>query len=494
LYQQLWHERVSIAQQQRWHLRIGERKEAAYGNRASEIAAELAVHFEQGRNYPRAIPYLQQAGENALRRSAYTEAIAHLTRGLELLQPLPDTPERTRRELGLQVALATPLTATKGLGAAEVGDTHNRARELCQQIGETPELFPVLWGLCTFYGTRAEWQTARTLGEQLLRLAQRAQDPALLLQAHLALGALMFCRGEFVSARAHLERVTLYNPQQYRSQAFRYGIDPEVFCRSYAAHVLWFLGYPEQALRSSREALTLAQELVHPLSLGFALSCTAYLHWYRQEEYLTQERAKEALTLATEHGLAEVSAWATVVRNWAQVGKREEGVLQVRQGLTACRVIGVELAQPSRLALLAEAHGKVGQTDEGLNVLAEALAQVDRTGERTYEAELYRLKGQLTLQQFNVQGSRFNVRTPQSAIRNPQLEAEACFLKAIDIARRQQAKSFELRAVVSLSRLWQRQGKKREARQMLEEIYGWFTEGFDTADLRDAQALLQVCS
>jgi predicted ATPase len=381
--------------------------------------------------------------------------------------------------------------ATKGLGAAEVRDTHNRARELCQQIGETPELFPVLWGISAFYCTRAEWKEARTLVEQLLRLAQRTQDPAFLLQAYLALGMFMFCRGEFVSARGHLEQATLYNPRQYRSQAFRYGVAPEVFCCSYAAQVLWVLGYPEQALRSSREALTLAQEVGHPLSVAFALSITAFHHWYRREESLAQERAQEALTLATEHGFAEVLAWATVVRGWAQAGKREEGVLQVRQGLTACRVIGVELAQPSRLALLAEAHGKVGQTEEGLKVLAEALAQVDTTGERTHEAELYRLRGELTLAQSKVQSLKSKAMNSRPLPPDPRGEAEACFLKAIDIARRQQAKSLELRAVMSLSRLWQRQGRKTEARRVLAEVYDWFTEGFDTRDLQEAQALLK---
>ena len=214
LYQHLWSERVSIEQQQQWHLRVGERKEAAYGKRAGEIAAELAVHFEQGRDYHRAIRYLQQAGENALRRSANVEAISHLTKGLELLPTLPDTTERARQELGLRVTLTAPLVATKGLAAAEVGDSHNRARELCQRIGETPELFPVLWGLYAFYVGRAEFETVRMLGEQLLRLAQRAQDPALLLQAHLALGSAVFYRGKFASAREHLEQgISFYAPR-----------------------------------------------------------------------------------------------------------------------------------------------------------------------------------------------------------------------------------------------------------------------------------------
>ncbi|MGH6803330.1 MAG: hypothetical protein ACREC3_08180, partial [Methyloceanibacter sp.] len=505
LYQHLWHERVSIEQQQQWHLRVGERKETAYGSRASEIATELAVHFEQGRDYRRAIHYLQQAGENALRRSANREAITHLTRGLELLQPLPDTPERTRQELGLRVALTAPLTATKGLAAAEVGATHNRARELCQQVGETPELFPVLCGLYAFYGARGELETARTLVEQLLRLAQRAQDPALLLQAHLALGAAMFHRGEFIPARGHLEQVILYGPQQYHSQAFHYGLDPEVFCRSYAAWVLWYLGYPEQALQNSQEALTLAQELAHPTSLGLALNVTAFLHQYRREELLTQSRAEAAMTLATEHGMAQVLAVGTIVRGWARAiqGQGEEGILQIRHGLAAFEVMGAELGQPYNLALLAEAYGKGGQNEEGLSILAEALARVDRTGERTYEAELWRLYGELSLRSGEPESGRIGDAKNEAENRRKGFSfadspfrrfsvssPEEAFHKAIEIAKHQQAKSFELRAVMSLARLWQRQGKQHEARTTLLEIYNWFTEGFDTKDLQEAKTLL----
>ena len=308
LYQHVWHERVSIEQQQQWHLRIGRRKEVAYGSRVSEVAAELAVYFEQGRDYPSAIRYLQQAGENALRRSANMEAIAHLSKGLALLQTLPDTPERVRQELGLRVVLTAPLIATKGLGSAELGNSHNRAHALCQQIGETPELFPVLGGLYAFYISRAELPTAQALAEQLLRLAQRAQDPTLLPQAHTMLGILRFFRGEVVLAREHLEQAMLQSSQDHRSPIFHYGADLQVFCHSYAAQVMWFLGYPEQALHRSKVALSQAHALAHPLTLAFVLSITAYLHKNRREEHLTQAYAQEAMTLATEHGFAEMLA------------------------------------------------------------------------------------------------------------------------------------------------------------------------------------------
>ena len=219
----------------------------------------------------------------------------------------------------------------------------------------------------------------------------------------------------------------------------------------------------------------------------------AVLHWVRREVQAVQERAAAAMTLVTEQGFAVLLAQGTILRGWAlaEQGQREEGIAQIGQGLAAHRLTGTEAHRPSYLALLAEAHGKVGQVEEGLKMLAEALAAVDKTGECYYEAELYRLKGELTLQ-FNVQGSKFKVeKSPKSEVRSPESEAEECFLKAIDIARRQSAKSWELRAVMSLSRLWQQQGKKKKARQMLTEIYGWFTEGFDTRDLQEARALLQ---
>ncbi len=267
------------------------------------------------------------------------------------------------------------------------------------------------------------------------------------------------------------------------------------FSLSLGAWVLWMLGYPNQALERIRDALTLAQELSHPYSLAFALDFAAELHQFRQEGQAAQQWAEAVMTVSTEQGFPLLLARGTIVRGWAlaEQGQREEGVAQTRQGLAAYRATGAELRRPHYLALLAEAYGKVGRAEEGLSVLAEALAQMHRTGERAYEAELYRLKGELTLQKFQVSGSKFQVQeSPKSEVRSPESEAEEYFLRAIEIARRQSAKSWELRAAISLSRLWQQQGKKEEARQMLAEIYDWFTEGFDTADLQEAKALLEA--
>jgi predicted ATPase len=362
----------------------------------------------------------------------------------------------------------------------------------------------VLAGLWRFYFQRAELQTACELGEQLLSLAQKVQDPALLLEAHRTLGPTLSFLGEWIPARVHLEQgIRLYDRQQHRSHAFLYGLDPGVVCLSVTALALWHLGYPDQALRRNQEALSLAQELSHPYSLAYALSLSAQLHQSRWDGPLTQEWAEATITVCTEQGFPYWLAQGTIFRGWAlaEQGQRGEGMAQLREGLAAYQALGAELIRPYHLALLAEAAGKGGQAEEGAKVLIEALAIVDKTGERRWEAELYRLKGALTLQQANQKAKGKNQKSkvetnPQPLAPNPQeeveQEAEGYFLKAIKIARHQQAKSLELRATMSLARLWQSQGKKTESHQILAEIYGWFTEGFDTADLQEAKKLLEA--
>jgi class 3 adenylate cyclase/predicted ATPase len=461
-----------------------------------EIQPELlAHHYTQAGLIEQALPYWLKAGERASQRSAYVEAISHLTKGLELLKTLPATPERIQQELALQTTLGPVLITTKGYTALEVKHTYARALELCRQMGETPQLFPVLRGLQVFYFVRAELRTARELSEQLFTLAQRVQDLALLMGAHFALGQTLFYMGELISAREHLEQsIALYDPQQYRSLSWA-GAHPAVQCLSFGAYGLWLLGYPDQAFKRSQEALTLAQELSHPLTLALALNWAAMLHLLCREGQAARERAEALIALSTEQGFPSYFVTGTFFRGGglAQQGQVEEGITQMRQGMTAWRATGAEIGRPSLLARLAEAQGKVGQAEEGLAAVTEALAHVHKSGERIFEAELYRLKGELVLQSA--------VHSPQSEIPNPQhptpstqSEAEACFHKAIEIARKQQAKSLELRATVSLARLWQSQGKKDEAHQMLAETYDWFTEGFDTKDLQEAKALLEELS
>ncbi|HEV8713083.1 MAG TPA: hypothetical protein VGX03_09670 [Candidatus Binatia bacterium] len=259
------------------------------------------------------------------------------------------------------------------------------------------------------------------------------------------------------------------------------------------ALTLWLLGYPDQALQQSHAALALSQELAHPYSRAIALGWAAFLSQHRRDERATQEQAEAVIALSAEQGFLTYLAWGTILGGWALAAQEqgEEGIAQIRRGLAAYQATGQKVYWPGFVSLLAEVYGKEGQTEEGLIVLAEALAVVNTTGQCWYEAELYRLKGELTLQKLSVAGYQLSVTSTQHPAPNTQSEAEVCFLKAIEIARQQQAKSLELRAVMSLARLWQQQDKKEEAHQMLAEVYGWFTEGFATKDLQEAQALIE---
>jgi TOMM system kinase/cyclase fusion protein len=462
---------------QQYHQRIAQVLEAQFSEIAATQPEVLAHHYTEAGLPAQAVGYWQQAGQRATQRSAYVEALSHLSRGLEVLQSLPDTPERAEQELSLQTTLGSACMAVKGQAAPEVGQAYARARELCRQVGEMPQLFPVLCGLWRFYQVRAEHQTARELAEQCFSLAQRVHDPTLLLEAHFALGVSLLWLGEVVPARTHLEQgIALYDPQEHRALAPRAGIDLAVWCLSHAAQALWALGYPDQALRRNREALILAQGLSHPPSLAAVLFYVAYIHAYRRETQVAQEQAEAAMALASEQGFPQWLTVATMVRGWALAmrGQAEEGAAQIRQALAAWRAMGAGMAVSHWLVLLAEAYGHAGQAGEGLRLLAEAVVHVDSTGEQKYTAEVYWLRGELLLQQT----------IPDEA------QTETCLYQALDIARHQQTRSWELRAAMSLSRLWQRQGKRDEARALLAPIYGWFTEGFDTADLQEAKALL----
>jgi class 3 adenylate cyclase/predicted ATPase len=464
------------------HEWTGQAIEVLFQPRLEDHYGDLAHHYSRSGNAQKAVEYLQLAGQQAAQRSAYVEAISQLTGALEVLKTLPSTPERARQELTLYLALGAPLQVTKGYAAPEVAQAYTRAQALCQQIGATSQLFPALWGLRRFYSVRAEHKAARDLAEQLLDLAQNAHDVLLRLEGHHALGAGLFYLGELTSAREQLERgAVLYDPQPHRLQAFLYGVEPGVDCLSHAAWVLWHLGYPDQALTRTHEAITLAQESAHSLSLAVALTRAAKGYQYRQEAQAVQAQAGAAITLSAEQGYPLWLGFGTVLQGWALAaqGRAEEGITRIRQGLAAYRATGAEVQGSYFLALLAEAYGEAGQAEEGLTVLAEALTMVDRTGERFYEAELYRLKGELRLQS--------SIPSLEPRVK----EAEVCFLKAIEIARKQQAKSLELRAVMNLSRLWQQQGKKAEAYNLLAPVYNWFTEGFETKDLQEAQALLE---
>jgi predicted ATPase len=478
LIQEAAYQSLLKSTQQRYHQRTAQMLEAQFPETVETQPELVAHHYTEAGLAGNAVPHWQRAGQHANERSAHVEAIGHLTQGLEVLQVLPDTPERTQQELDLQLALGQALLATKGQAAPDMGHTYNRARELCQQVGETSQLFRVLYGLCHFHLVRAELQTALELSEELLTLAQHIQAPMYLLGAHFMLGASWHLLGEFATARGHTEQsLTLYDPQQHHAHTFLFGWDLGVFCRAWVPHALWHLGYPDRALAVSHEGLALAKRLSHPFTLAVALDYTAMFHQFRREPRAVYEQAEAAIALCTEQRFAYYLALGTTMQGWAQVAEAQavEGLAQMRHGLAALRATGASLRLPYYLALLAEACGRTGQAAEGLTLLAEALAQAHKAEEAWTEPELYRLKGELLL----------------LLSADNHAEAEGCFHQALAVARRQQAKALELRAATSLGRLWQQQDKRAEAHQLLAEIYGWFTEGFDTPDLQDAKALLE---
>jgi predicted ATPase len=388
----------------------------------------------------------------------------------------------------LQMALSAPLMAAKGFASPELGHACARARALCKQVGETPQLFPVLWHLGSFYSMRAEYQTALELCDQMLSLAERTEDAVLIALARWGLGYGLVRTGALAPGLAHLEHmIAFYDSQQHHALTFTYGSDPGVACLSWASWALWTLGYPDQALKRSEEALALAHNLSHPPSLVFAQGVAGYFHLFRQDGQTAQALIETGLNLATEHSLPFWVALLTYMEGWVLVeqGRGKAGVEQMRRGLAAYESLGTEDLRSMMLAQLAKAHGKHGYIEEGLTTLSEALAFVEKTGECFYEAEIHRLQGELLLK-VEVEGMKDERVVPGAYL----LNAETCFQRAVEVARRQETKLWELRAVMSLCRLLQHQDGQEKARTMLTEIYGWFTEGLDTPDLQEAKSLL----
>jgi predicted ATPase/class 3 adenylate cyclase len=462
---------------QQYHQRIAQVLAEDFPDNAETQPEVLAHHYTEAGLSAQAIPYWQRAGERALQRSANFEAISHLTRGLELLGTLLESPERAHQELGLQLTLGPAVMNTKGTAAPEVERIYARACELCRQMGDTPQLFLALWGFWYLHMARGQLQRARALGEEFLGLARQRQDPLLLLHGHRMVGNIAWFQGELTQAQTHVqEALAHYDPEQHRTHAVRYGQDSGVTCGILGALILWMLGYPDQARQSMEETLVLARGLAHPFTLALTLLWSALLYQLRREPQLALAQAEAELVLCTEQGFTLYRTWGTVLRGWALAaqGQGAEGIAQIHEGFAAFRATGTGVFWPWFLALLAEACGQAGQINEGLRASEEALEALQTHEDRVYEAEVYRLKGDLLLQ--------------NSAAH--QAEAEEHLQQALAVARRQQAKSLELRAAISLSRLWQQQGKRAEARELLAPVYDWFTEGFDTADLQDAKALL----
>jgi predicted ATPase len=439
----------------------------------------VAHHCTEAGLGEQAVAYWLRSGARSLAQSAHTEAIAHLTKGLDVLQTLPDTPSRTQHELDFQTTLGRALAIVRGHAAPETAHAYARARELCRHGGDPVRLFDIQVGLREFYLNRGELRTARELAEACLALAQGQQDPASLMRAHFGLGSVLYSLGDFAQGRDHLEQaLALYTPHQDRALTGQAPLG--VPCLARLAATLWKLGYPRQALARNRDMLHLAHELSDTYNLVRARCYAAEFHHLLREGATAQEQAEAALSLSTEQAFTQWVGAGMFWQGWglAAQGRGEEGITAMRQGLGTRRAAGSVNNRPTWLALLAEAHGGIGQVEKGLHLLAEALASVKEREARSYEAEMDRLQGELLLKQ----------EAPDAR------QAEADFHHALEVACQQQAKSLELRAAISLSRLWQQQGKRAEAYELLAPVYGWFTEGFDTADLQEAKALLEELS
>jgi predicted ATPase len=482
LYRKVLYARVSIGHRVGLHLRIGARLERAHGRHAAEIAGELAMHFEHGRDFERAVQYRRQAADNALRHHGHREAASHASRALQLIQAIPESPTRgrTRDELSLWMALGTALVVTKGYAAPDVEQAFARAHELSQRMDDTPELAFAFAGLFRFFFVRARFDTARELGEQVFRLAE-AGDPSLLAVAHGLVGLPLLATGDFLAARTHLAQgAALYDFERHGRIAAQHGDDPGLTSLAFLAVTEWFLGYPDRALERSRQGLALAERLAMPFSVAFATTFAAWAHVRRGETASALARSEAAIALASEQGFGFLLAEASIFRGWAlaEQGSVESGIDQMLHGLDLHRTGGARNGRPAHLALLAEAYGKAKRPEDGLRIVAEGLADVAETGERSYEAELHRVEGELWHQ--ISQHSRRSAATQE--------KAEASIRRAIAISRAQAAKSLELRAAIALCRI----RPTRSARARLTELHGWFTEGFDTADSKAARALLDT--
>jgi class 3 adenylate cyclase/tetratricopeptide (TPR) repeat protein len=475
LLQEAAYQSLLRSTRQQYHQRTAQVLAERFPDLAETQPELLAHHYTEASLNAQAVVYWQRAGQSAHGRAAFPEAMGHLTTGLEVLKTLPDTPARMQQELNLLLLLAEAVNYAKGQASSDFEHVYAQAYTLCQRLGDPPQLVRVLHGFRQVYGARGEFQRAREYGEQALALAQRRQDPALLADAHYALGVPLYNLGEITLARAHFEQGMPFADALAQPRRSRVG----VLYRTFVAVNLWYLGYPDQAVRRSHEALTLAQSS-NPYTWYWAQHMAGQLHRLRREVHVAYERFEAALALASEQGLVQWLPSCLHQCGWALAaqGQYEAGMAKMRQGIAALQTIGVKMGLPGLLVRLAEACGNSGQAEEGLRLLAEALAVMDNTGERILETELYRIKGMLLLQQT----------VPDAP------QAEACFQQALAVARRQQTKSWELRAAISLSRLWQRQGKRDAARELLAPIYDWFTEGFDTADLQEAKALLEALS
>jgi DNA-binding winged helix-turn-helix (wHTH) protein/predicted ATPase len=503
LYQHELYHRIGLAQRVRWHRQIGEHFTTIYGERPQEIAGELAFHFERGRDYRRAILYRQQAGEHALRQNIHQKALVHGQAGITLLAHLPATAERDQLELGLRQLVSVALATGRGFTDDKLERNLQRAWQLCRELHNDAMLVPVVVGLTRQYLFRADRAKLEELARQEEALAERVTDRQLLVQLHTQLAWIELIRGKHACTVNHYQQVSRhYDLQARQGFLFSYAGDPLVVALAASGVSLSLTGRLEQGWREVAQGLARAEELHQLFVLTFTLLYAGMVKHLRGEWDEAERLAQKMIALAREHELPQMATLGALLQGGTAVhhGMPEEGIPLLTTGLARYHDMGAQLLMPYFLSFLAEGYWQQGRKAEALQTVNEALSLTTTNLDVFWEAELYRQKGQLTLQQFQVSSPKSQARkSPKSKSPNTQhltpstpaeVEAEACFLRAIDIAREQGAKLLELRAVMSLSRLWQSQGKKKQARQMLAEIYNWFTEGLDTKDLQEAKALL----
>lgn len=442
----------------------------------------IAAHYTDAGMIEQGILYWQRAGRKALERSANQEAIRHLTKGLELLTRLPETQEHLQQELLLRATLGPAVMLAKGFASLDAQNVYNRARTLCQHVSDDALRFQVFWALWVSHAARGEHDKARASAEECLGLAEAAKDSTLSVGAHHALGVSLLSVGEFEQGFEHMKRGSrIYDSSQHSRLVQAYGQDPGVLCLAYEAFSLGFLGYPDQALKRIREAATMARELAHPATLVTTSNVACWVYQLFRDAQSTLDHAEVAIFLSTDREFEFWRAMGEIMRGWAlsEQGTIDDGIAHIRKGMSAFRATGGEIMLPYFMCLLAEAYGRLGLAKDGLCILSEAQASIQNSGELWCEAEIQRLKGELLL--------------TEPDISNPQKtkEAEGCFCRAIETARAQNAKSLELKAAIALGGLFQRQGKRAQARDILAPVYGWFTEGFETTDLRQAKQLLE---
>jgi class 3 adenylate cyclase/predicted ATPase len=439
----------------------------------------LAYHLTQAGAAEEAIGYWQRAGQQAIERSANVEAIAHFSNGLELLQQLPEGATRDQLELDLRVALGVPLIASRGYSAPEVEQTYTQARVLSERLGGSPQFANILWGLWVRYLTGGPIGAALEMAEQYRAIAEQTQDSGHLLETCQVMGIALFYLGEFHKALPYLARGdAMYDPDRHHALIYEHGGgDTGVAVRTHEALALWTLGYPDQARAKMQVALETAKSLArHPFSVAFGHYFHAWFHKLCREEEAVEQAIGVAIKICDEQGFPFWGLASTALRGSTLVerGQAAEGVAMMRPALASYLGIGGQLYSPELHGLLGVGLAQNGRLDEALQTAADALRMVAQSQDRWWQAELHRLNGELLL------------RSPGGDA----AAAEAAFQEAVDVARRQQAKSWELRAATSLARLWHGNGKTAQARQLLADVYGWFSEGFDTADLCDAATLL----